>query len=148
MGYLTRERILGTADLLWEDVEIPEWPDEDGSPGIVRMWEMDAGESIEFSKRTAGDGALDAIYIVIVMCARPGTTVVEGEPVTRPDERLFTMEDLDGLRRKNMRVLMKLQFAALRVNKMLPGRVLELKKTLLGEAADDSPIVLPSTLAR
>jgi hypothetical protein len=140
MGHLTRDQIRTHApglDLAWEDVDVPEWPDANGEPGMVRMFEMNAGESVRFTQLTAGEKALDALYIVIVLTARS----VEGEP-------LFTLDDLDLLRSKNMRVLMRLQLAALRVNKMMTGRVLELKKTLSEAEPDASPIASLNSLAK
>ncbi len=37
MSYLSKDQILKADDLPMEDVSVPEWPGDDGSPGIVRV---------------------------------------------------------------------------------------------------------------
>jgi len=47
---LTKEQILTAQDLEYRDEKIPEWPDENGKPGIVRVWEITAEDKDAFEE--------------------------------------------------------------------------------------------------
>lgn len=44
MAYLTKDQIIGADDRTWRDVEVPEWPDGDGKPGVVRVVSLSAAD--------------------------------------------------------------------------------------------------------
>jgi hypothetical protein len=115
---LSAAQIVDAADLAFEVVEVPEWN------GTVRIEEMSAAESVQFS------GIMDAternlgMFLIIVFTARddnharlfPGDTVDE------------IMPHIENLKKKSVHVLMRLQKAALRVNKMAVAEQAVLKK--------------------
>lgn len=106
---LSRERVLTARDLKFEDVEVPEWPNEDGTPGVIRLWQLAADESIALTEAmTTTQRVKDGIYVVLIFCAKDetGTTPV------------FTMDDLDALRKKPFAVLERLQRIALSLQGM------------------------------
>jgi hypothetical protein len=119
---LSRERVLQAVDLKFEDVEVPEWPNEDGTPGVIRLWQLAADESLKLTEAmTTQTRVKDGIYIVLIFCARDETGTV---PV-------FTMDDIDALRRKPFAVLERLQRIALNLQGMHRATL----KNVSGEAA-------------
>lgn len=106
---LSRDRVLQARDLKYEDVEVSEWPNEDGSPGIIRLWQLAADESLALTDAMTTAGRVrDGIYVVLIFCAKDETG-------TTP---LFTMDDLDALRKKPFAVLERLQRTALALQGM------------------------------
>lgn len=115
MKLLTKDAILGADDLRTVDEPVPEWPDETGAAGIVRFRQMSAEESMKITNLMIGEVGKDGMFIMLVASAIDDA----GNP-------LFTMEDVPALRKKNFKVLDRLQRVALRLNSML-GEV-DLKK--------------------
>lgn len=105
---LSAAQIFSAADLAFEVVELPEWN------GSIRVVEMSAADSVLFS------GIMDAtknelgMYLIIVFTARDddGNRLFAGDTV---DE---IMPHIEALKKKSIHVLMRVQQAALRVNKM------------------------------
>lgn len=105
---LNAAKILEAEDLAYEDVEIPEWPDE-GKPGVVRMTQLNAEDAMAMSDAMVDAASKrDGMFIAVVACAR--------NPETR--ERLLSDEDIPALRKKSLRVLNRLQTIALRLNNL------------------------------
>lgn len=117
MKLLTREAILAAEDIKIDTVTVPEWPDAEGQPGLVRLRQMSAEESMGLTRLMVGDAGKDGMYIMLVASAIDE----EGNP-------LFTMEDVPALRKKNFKVLDRLQRIALSMNSMLGDSGVALKK--------------------
>lgn len=99
--------ILDADDLLVEEALIPEWPDpETGEPGVMRLQQMDAERSALFTAAINLSGE-DGMFIILVFCA-----------VDTDNHLIFSMDDVPKLRKKNFRVLSRLQDICLRINKM------------------------------
>lgn len=95
---LTAGEILSSVDAQYSEVDCPEWG------GIVRLRGLSAEEALEFtaaSKKTERDSA--ALLVVMSVVGEDG----------RP---IFQQTDIPELRRKSMKVLMRLQRAALKLN--------------------------------
>lgn len=114
--------ILETKDLEIVPEVVPEWKDKDGNPITVYVHQLDAGESIEWSK--AGSAAQsvketedDGMFIIFCFAVRDA----EGN-------RLFEVEDVPALRKKNFHVFNRLQRVALRLNRRDAVGELALKK--------------------
>lgn len=113
MSLLSVAQIKSAKDLRTHDEPVPEWPNEDGSPGIVRFRKLSAGESIRMSEIT-GARPDDSLFVIIAMS-------LDGED----GQRLFSMETdeevqaaIDILSSKDMAVLNRLQHIAFDVNKV------------------------------
>lgn len=113
MSLLSVAQILSARDLKTHDEPVPEWPNEDGTPGILRFRKLSAGESIRMSEIT-GARPDDSLYVIIAMS-------LDGDN----GQRLFEMktdEDvqraIDVLSSKDMTVLNRLQHVAFAVNKV------------------------------
>ena len=120
---LSAASILAANDLKTVDEPVPEWPNADGSPGIIRLRELTAEASLTLTKRMeAGEGD-DGMFIIIAMSA-----------IDAEGNLLFTEEDIKALKKKNLHVLNRLQRICLRMNN--PGAAV--LKNVLGEAVTDA----------
>lgn len=113
---LSKSDILGADDLKIERVPVPEWPGKDGQPGIIVLRQMSAAESMAITKLMI-DNSTDGMFIILAASA-----------IDDNGERLFTMDDIEALRGKSMKVLDRLQRACLRLNSMLGDEQAALKK--------------------
>lgn len=117
MSFISAGNIREASDLKYLEEQVPEWG------GVIRLREMAADEALRFTElMAAGDAAKDGMYLIIVACA-----------CDADGNLLFTAEDIPMLKTKNLRVLNRVQRAALKVNSMIADEV-DLKKDL-GEAA-------------
>lgn len=108
---LSAVAILAAADLAHEDVEVSEWG------GTIRIQQMSAEESSRFTDElTTLGGSRNGMYLMLIYSARDA----EGN-------RLFTNEQIDEIKKKNINVLNRLQLVALNLNKMTPAGRDELK---------------------
>lgn len=124
MSFISAGNIREASDLKYLEEQVPEWG------GVIRLREMAADEALRFTElMAAGDAAKDGMYLIIVACACD----VDGN-------LLFTAEDIPMLKTKNLRVLNRVQRAALKVNSMIADEV-DLKKDLGEAAIAASPIV-------
>jgi hypothetical protein len=105
MTLLSATSVLDAPDLKEEIVEIPEWP-ADGAPGKLRLLEMDAERTQLFTTAMETHG-VDGMSVILIFCA-----------VNEDGALLFTMDDLARMRKKNFRVLDRLQRICLRLNGM------------------------------
>lgn len=103
---LSKTAIFGAPDLKTEDATVPEWPDESGSPGIVRFKQMTAEQQSALNKKIENNPD-DGMYLMIIASAIDA----DGKP-------LFTEEDIPALKQKSMRVLNRLQNICLRLNSL------------------------------
>jgi hypothetical protein len=105
--------ILESADLEIRDVPVPEWgKDDDGSPKVVRLQQLSAEELIKLTDEMEDkERSRDGIFIILVRCA-----------IDDNGAKLFTDDDVARLRKKNMRVLNRLQREALDLNGMVPEK--------------------------
>jgi hypothetical protein len=116
MTLLNAAQVFDAPDLKEETVEIPEWPNPDGTPGQLRLREMDAATTALMTAAMSGR-ADDGVSIILIFTA-----------VDTENNLIFTMEDLVRLRKKNFRVLDRLQRICLRLNGMGPEAKVTLKK--------------------
>lgn len=109
---LSKSQIFAAKDLKEETVPVPEWG------GSVRLVQMTARESAEFSKKMeTTDGGNIGIYLMLVYAAQ-----------NADNTRVFTEEDIEHLKDKNMNVLILLQQKALDLNGMSVEAKAALKK--------------------
>lgn len=109
---LSAASILAAEDLKEENVPVPEWN------GNVRLMQLNAEESTAFTKEMSTiEGAENGMYLMLIYCARDA----EGK-------RIFTLEDLPALKKKNITVLNRLQLIALELNGMSVRGQAALKK--------------------
>lgn len=103
---LSRQQIFDAPDLAVEDVPVPEWPGADGEPGIVRLRQMNAGETIAMTdEMDKPENKSLGLFIILVHTA-----------VDAGGALLFTSADVEALKKKNFGVLDRLQRRALAVN--------------------------------
>lgn len=101
---LTRDAILDADDKRLDPVEIPEWPDENGNPGIVYVRSLTGTERDHYEQSTMAMRGSTVIpklehararLIVLTACDETG-------------ERLFTTDDVRALGRRNARPIERL----------------------------------------
>lgn len=115
--YLSAASILAAEDLIVHEEEVPEWPDPaTGLPGIVRLMQMSAEESFNFTQKVEQDGN-NGMFIMLRYSA-----------VDADGTLLFTDEDIVKLRKKSMKVLNRLQQICLSMNGMRGEDEVTLKK--------------------
>jgi hypothetical protein len=103
---LTREEIFAAEDSQHVDVLIPEWSKPDRKC-YVRLRSLTAAEAIAFAEETAASGEnlrKSAVRIVLL-------TAVDDN-----NKEVFTKDDLEGIKGKNFKAILRLQDAALRLN--------------------------------
>ncbi len=132
---LTAASILAAADLAEETVEIPEWPNEDGTPGKLRLLQMTAAENIQWTKdmrdEDPGKGGPElenGMFLMLVYCA-----------VDAEGKKLFALGDIVALSQKNFHVIDRLQRVGMKLNKMSTSARDELGKASAEEATEGSP---------
>ena len=96
--FLSREEVLAVEDVETRTVEVPEW----GGP--IRLKALTGEEAVEFAESVKGDNKAGAARIV-VRCA-----------VDENGARLFQDEDIEVLKRKSMKALLRVQKVALEMN--------------------------------
>jgi hypothetical protein len=96
---LTAEDILSADDLQVVEVDVPEWG------GVVRLRPLTAQQAIKFAEEAKENkGALSAVNVA-AMCIVDAT----GSP-------MFNAEQLEKLKSKSLRAMMRIQKEALRIN--------------------------------
>lgn len=91
-----------------EDVQVPEL--EDGA--VIRLRVLSAGEAIEFYEALKGPASKHAMVRIVQACA-----------VDESGAQLFPEPGgLDAIRRMNLKVVMRLQDAALKLNNLSPDK--------------------------
>lgn len=125
------EIVAANAKIEMESVEVPEL----GAGAIINLRVLAAGEAIEFYEELKGKAAKNAMLKIVQACA----IQANGQP-------LFPEAGgLDVLKRMNLKVVMRLQDAALKLNNLSPdkreqARLEAERKNDSGETEhDDSP---------
>jgi len=103
---LSKAQILSSDDLETVDVEIPEWKDEDGNPGVVRLQSLTGEGIVSFSNQTDAQKKNSAVRI-IAMCA-----------VDEAGNLLFTEDEVAAIQKKSIKAILRLQEAAMKLNGM------------------------------
>jgi hypothetical protein len=124
---LNGQDILDAADGEPLPVDVPEWR-KNGKPGRIYLLQVSAADALLMTKEmknddTKGDEGIARI-LAMTACDKDG-------------KKLFTVEQVTALMKKNMKVLNRLQRIALQHNGMLPGSVALIKNDS-GEAAKDA----------
>ena len=104
-----RERILAAVDILFEDVEIKQWTNEDGTPVVIRCKTMSARQRaawIDSASDSTGKLRAMAMYdIVLTNCFDPEN-----------GELVFDIADRDALLDKSGAAMGKLQECIFRLS--------------------------------
>lgn len=96
--YLTATEIIEAKDIEIVDVDVPEWG------GIVRLRAMSGEEAVTFVESLKGQLATSSARI-IASCA-----------VDEDGKHLFTFEQVEQIKKKSLKAIMRLQKEALRIN--------------------------------
>jgi hypothetical protein len=138
--YLLASDILSADDLKYVDELVPEWP-KNNEPGVIRLRQLDAGESMEMSD-AMNESPRSGMFIILVYTARDPQTDQKLFPL--PEDEKLRREQLakyvGDLKRKSMIVLNRLQWAAMKVNNMGPRARTETKNDSSEAAIAGSPI--------
>lgn len=123
MKLLTRDDIFAASDLQHEDIPVPEWG------GSIRLRQLDAEALMQMTADMLLPENKDkGMFIILTRCA------VDNEMHT-----IFTEADIERLRKKNMRVMDRLQRLAMLLNSMDPEAGVAIKKALSEAATAASP---------
>ena len=113
LGLLSADDILGSTDLIYKDVPVPEWtpgwsPDvgAEFKPRKIRMRVMNGDEALEFAEAQA-DEVLSKTTLIRLVCT---------SAIDHNGDRLFTEEDMEALMKKSFVVYKRLQDVALVLN--------------------------------
>ena len=109
---LSADRIRKAQDRAFEDVLVPEWPNEDGTPGVVRIQELSASASLRMHDMVQA-APEDGLYLMLVFSA----TNTEGQNIFDISTEETIKAEVDVLRGKNIHVLNRLQTFALKLNR-------------------------------
>jgi hypothetical protein len=123
---LTRENIRGADDLPREKVMVPEWAPSGTDPADAYVWaasfwgdDRDAFE-MEVEARRGTDGEVNRIGFRAYLVALA--------TVDDDGKKLFTLDDIEWLGRKNAAALDRIYSAIIRLNKLSKADVEELTK--------------------
>lgn len=98
---LTREQILDAPDSKLEPVEVPEWPDASGDPGIVYIRTISGTERDQYEQGTMQLRG----NTVIPKLERARTKLIVLTACDEDGNRLFTTDDIRDLAKKSARPL-------------------------------------------
>lgn len=113
---LSAASILAALDLKEQTVAVPEWPNPDGTPGHVRLMEMGSDRSILFTNMLDAAPPEDGMFLIVTFSV-----------VDDAGELVFKPEDIPALRKKNIKVLDRLQRICLDLNGMSAAKKEEAK---------------------
>lgn len=135
-SHLSASEILGVEDLGFVDQLVPEWKDAEGQPTLVRIVQLSAEGVLDLTDEIEQPESKGlGMFLTIVRCARNP----DGTP-------LFTVDDIPKLKKKNMRVLNRLQRIALRLNNVSDAsEITDPKKDSGGIVTGASPTVSPKS---
>lgn len=127
---LTREQILGANDLVFEDVEVPEWG------GMVRVRCLTAAERDAFEaaimRQTASGVQVEMTNLRAKLCAM---TIVD-----EAGNRLFSDEDAKLLGQKSAAALQRVFDVAMRLSRFTQTEIDALAQNLKNDPRGGSPI--------
>lgn len=107
--YLSASDILDAKDIETVEVEVPEWN------GVVRLRALSGEEALRFIELVQKDKTGAALKIV-ALCA-----------VDETGAQLFSPEQVEQLKTKSLRAIMRLQNVALRINGLSEAAPVEAK---------------------
>lgn len=137
MGLLNKKLILESNDIPFKDVPVPEWTDENGEPGIVRIAGLDAEVASAFgSKMVSVDakGNIKDVKIDNFMAEILALTIVDENFVP-----LFNKSDVQLLGKKSAAVMKRLSDIALSLSGLSEKSVEDATKNSNGTPGEDSP---------
>jgi len=113
MQLLTAADILGVEDdLEFKDIVVPKWK------GTIRLQQLTADESVKMHETLNKPEYADmGMFIILTFSA-----------VDKTGRKIFTLEDIDALRKRSLPILSFLQDEALALNKMGAEAAAALKK--------------------
>jgi hypothetical protein len=141
MGFVTRQQIKSNK-LNYEDAIVPEWPDDEGQPGTVRIWQLPADEAIAMSMTQQSRPKTDSAFIVFMFCAK-------NEDGT---ERLYQFDDsvpeeiaavISELKLQPLHIMQRLSIIGMRLNHMQMGDLAAIKKLLSEAPSGAKPMTSP-----
>jgi hypothetical protein len=138
---LSREQILRSADLPHEEVEVPEWG---GSVRVSRLSGLHRAELDDVLRGLLGEDkkftGVTSLQYTLALIVR---AVVDDE-----GQRIFSDEDVEGLRTKSDEALARVGEVAARLNGIGAKAQEEIKKTsAISDPKDDSILPSPEPLA-
>ena len=126
--------ILEAQDLEVVSEVVPEWKDQDGNPVTVFIHQLNAEDSIAWTRSMdTVDRANDGMFIICIFTFKDG-------PDPHTAKNLFTMDDLPELKKKSFLVFNRLQRIALQLNRADKASEVALKKDLSEAPTGASPI--------
>jgi hypothetical protein len=124
-NYLSPEDIIKCDDIVYADVEVPEWS-KNGKPGIITLRSFNAAEASEFSDKEDKDKGSGPVSLV----ARMAWNRAENKP-------LFTAAQVNMLKLKSNKVFLRLQRECMKLN---GWRTPEERQAALEAAKNDSSV--------
>jgi hypothetical protein len=112
---LNFDDIIAADDRQYIYVPVPEWN------GVVKLRTLTAGEAMEFNDSLEGPSKKNAMLKIVSLCA-----------VNEDGSRLFNESKFDAAKKKNLKVMIRLQEAAAELNVI--GKK---KKDAVGDAKND-----------
>lgn len=106
MSYLTKDQILAANDRKFRDEAVPEWPDQNGEPGMVRVAGLSAKAAAAFSSKLVsvdGKGQVKELKMDNFLAELLSQTLVDEQ-----FELLFSEADIDELGKKSAAVMKRL----------------------------------------
>ena len=107
--FLSASEILAAQDIETVDVDVPEWG------GTVRLRAMSGEEAAKFVDSLGGKTSTSAVKVVM-LCA-----------INEKGDPLFSEEQLELLKKKSLRAILRLQKEVLRINGMSEEAAAETK---------------------
>jgi hypothetical protein len=114
MGFLTKDQILAADDISFRDVPVPEWPDADGAPGIVRVAGLNAKEASSFSSKLValdGKGNVKELQMDNFL-----PELLQRSLVDENFKPLFSKQDIEALGKKSAAVMKRLGDVAMELS--------------------------------
>ena len=123
---LSASNVFDAPDLKIHEESVPEWPNTDGTPGLMIFRQMNAEQSKKFAKDMDGPLGEDGMFLVLIRSTidRDGNYVFAADDA--PEEVI--QDVIQKLRKKNMAVLNRLQRICLSLNGLGVAAKEEIKK--------------------
>ena len=109
--FLSAKEVLAVEDVETVDVEVPEWG------GTIRLRMLTGEEAVSFAESVKGKDDKAGAARIVVRCA-----------VDENNARIFSDEDIDVLKGKSMRALLRVQKVALEINGLSDEAVNKVKE--------------------
>lgn len=136
MAFLTAEQILAAEDLPFRDELVPEWPDAQGKPGMVRVLGLSAEDASTFGAKLVsldGKGNIKQLKMDNFLAELLALTLVNEK-----NERLFTKEQAKALGKKSAAVMKRLGDISMELSGLSEDSKKAAEKKSEGIPEDDS----------